>query len=665
LAGLLILGIAGAAGAPGAEPPRVLRVGVEEDEPPLSFVDAQGHPTGFTVDLLRQMEAGGALKFEIVPSSWKHLTQEFQAGRIDVMANVGITDARRETMDFSISHGHIHAIAYTRPDRPPISLTSQFSGKTVAMLAGTISYSDALRNRFWGARVKIYASWKQVLLAVKDGDCDFGLVANALSYGPVDEMGLHRGFVDDLVYHFHMAVHRGDRIALEQLNDALAQLKENGEFDRLYAKWIGPIEPRQLRLSDLRHYYLPAGLLLVLIVCLFVVQQRVKNKLAMQAAALKASESLLVATGQIAKVGGWRLDVPTQKLTWTLETYLIHEVDPSAAITLEQAIGFYAPEARPTIQEAVNTAIETGKSYNLELPLVTAKGRQIWVRAYGAADLEAGRTAALYGAFQDITEEKRLKDDVIAQKLLDVESKATLAKEREVSEMKTRFMSMVSHEFRTPMTVVMSSVELLRNHPDQINAAKREELFERMITSLQRMTEMLDDVLTLNRMDAGHAAVRLGAVDLPSFLGRLRDEFKMIDHDAHVFALQCEADLRPIVTDPTLLHHMLSNLIGNAVRYSRPGTKISVRAGVCEPQGLTLEVEDEGIGIPSADLPTIFEPFERGSNVGTIKGTGLGLNIVKRMAELLGGTVSVESVDGTGSRFTLTLPPLEMPPTRS
>lgn len=126
---------------------------------------------------------------------------------------------------------------------------------------------------------------------------------------------------------------------------------------------------------------------------------------------LRHSIDLLDQTGQLAKVGGWELDLETQVLRWTREVYRIHEVDPDYQPTVAEAVHFYGPEAQPLIRAAVQAAIDAGTSFDLELPLITARGRQIWVRSYGAAERRDGRTIRLSGAFQDITE-RRTADEL-------------------------------------------------------------------------------------------------------------------------------------------------------------------------------------------------------------------------------------------------------------
>ncbi len=245
--------------------------------------------------------------------------------------------------------------------------------------------------------------------------------------------------------------------------------------------------------------------------------------------------------------------------------------------------------------------------------------------------------------------------DITQRKHIEAETVAMLKRERQVSEMKTRFISVTSHEFRTPMAAALGSAELLRNHLDRLTPAKREELFTRMGDAMHRMTEMLDDILTLSRVDAGRVRSQPVAMNLVRFAQEVLDEVRLGDRDAHRFEFNVEGTGEEITSDPSLLRQILSNLLTNAARYSPAGSTVNTIVRL-RAQGAEIEVRDQGIGIPSEDLGRIFDAFERGSNVGNIKGTGLGLNIVKRMTELLGGSVSVQSAPQAGSRFTVSLP---------
>jgi signal transduction histidine kinase len=251
--------------------------------------------------------------------------------------------------------------------------------------------------------------------------------------------------------------------------------------------------------------------------------------------------------------------------------------------------------------------------------------------------------------------------DISDRKRHEVEAVAMLQKERAVSEMKSRFISVTSHEFRTPMAAALGSVEILTHHLERLAPAKRTELLGRITTSLQRMSVMLDDILLLNRMDANRVEVQLTSVDLRLQLASIVEEIRLGDKVGHSVKLELSGEIGRFVTDTSLLHHILTNLLSNAVRYS-PADSVIMLHGAMDARQLELVVEDQGIGIPAADQARIFEPFERGSNVGTIKGTGLGLSIVKRLIGLLGGTITLASPAAGGCRFTLVFPVLTLPP---
>lgn len=279
LLGMLCLGLGLVAGWAQEDETRIVRVGMDRNSPPLSFVDESDTLRGFSPELLAAMEGINGLRFELVPGYWSQLMPAFEAGEIDVLANITINDQRRQTMDFTIQHSYVHGITYTRPGDPPVTRTAQFAGKRMASLRGSISDVNALDHAGWGAEIVHLSSWQQVLLAVQQGDCDFALLIRPLKFEQPDELGLRRSFVDDIRYPFHMAVHRGDRQLLENLNEALATVRHNGTTDRLFAKWIGPIGPRPIRAVDLRPYLLPAAAVLAGMVLFMLWQRRINRTL--------------------------------------------------------------------------------------------------------------------------------------------------------------------------------------------------------------------------------------------------------------------------------------------------------------------------------------------------------------------------------------------------
>lgn len=234
-----------------------------------------------------------------------------------------------------------------------------------------------------------------------------------------------------------------------------------------------------------------------------------------------------------------------------------------------------------------------------------------------------------------------------------------LAVEREVNELKGRFVSMVSHEFRTPLGITMSAVELLRNYLNRLPPAKLAELLEDIYQSTLRMSGLMEQVLLLGRVESGRAGFRSLPLDLPELVARIGDETQSATNRRCEIRVRAEAaDLAGASGDESLLRHILSNLVSNAVKYSPAGGQVEVVVRRARDEAV-FTVADQGLGIPQADQARLFEAFHRATNVGQTPGTGLGLLIVKRCVELHRGRIDFVSEEGRGSTFTVRLPLFE------
>lgn len=252
-----------------------IRIGVEDRSPPLSFTDAQGQPVGFAPELLREIEAASGIDFVVTAAPWSLILDDFRQGRLDALANVSITNERRATMDFSIGHAYVHGIAFQPEDAKPIQSIKDFGGKKLALVNGALLQMRATEDDNWGAQVFLYPSREAALKAVKSGECDFSLHLRPTRQMGEGDLGLRTHFVEDLHFKFHIAVHRGDHARLERINEGLAAVFQNRAFDRIYARWIGPIEARPISLSDLRPYLWPAVLAALLVAGILIWQQKV------------------------------------------------------------------------------------------------------------------------------------------------------------------------------------------------------------------------------------------------------------------------------------------------------------------------------------------------------------------------------------------------------
>ncbi|MBD2465673.1 CHASE3 domain-containing protein [Oscillatoria sp. FACHB-1407] len=237
----------------------------------------------------------------------------------------------------------------------------------------------------------------------------------------------------------------------------------------------------------------------------------------------------------------------------------------------------------------------------------------------------------------------------------EAEIQHVLQKEKELSELKSNFISMVSHDIRTPLTIILTSIELLQNYIHKTTEEQRERYFQRIRAAIKRIQEFLSDVLLVSKADSGALKYEPAPLDLSEFCSDLTEEVQLSTGNSHqiVFSNQCA--YQTVQADPKLLHHILINLLSNAVKYSPEKGKVYFDLE-CTEQQIQFRIRDEGIGIPEEDLPQLFSVFHRASNVGQIAGTGLGLSIVKNCVELHSGEIAVSSKVNQGTTFTVTLP---------
>ncbi len=231
----------------------------------------------------------------------------------------------------------------------------------------------------------------------------------------------------------------------------------------------------------------------------------------------------------------------------------------------------------------------------------------------------------------------------------------TLEHEMELNEMKSRFVSMASHEFRTPLAVIQSTADLLLRYGSRLNETEKAESFDRITASIKNMVELLDDVLMVTMTEYGKLEYSPKWFDLKAFCQEQLNEFWQTMASQHQLEFVASESCTNAVGDPKLLRHIIGNLLSNALKYSPAGSCVKLDLA-CTPQEIVIRIKDEGIGIPHADQSRLFEVFHRASNVGITPGTGLGLAIVKQSVTLCGGSISFKSEVGRGTTFTVRLP---------
>jgi len=268
-----------------------------------------------------------------------------------------------------------------------------------------------------------------------------------------------------------------------------------------------------------------------------------------------------------------------------------------------------------------------------------------------AAELEKkvhSRTEALNKTIE------KLEKEIFERKRAEAEASKALEKEREFNDLKTKFVAIASHEFRTPLSTILSSVVLVEQYKERGDLDKISKHTSRVRSSVEHLTAILNDFLLLGKLDECKIIVTCEPVDIDTLLQDIIEEIKPSLKEGQHIELDLKSTKKQLITDARIVRNIFFNLLSNASKYSDQHKPIYLKVKE-KDELLMMTVKDEGIGIPPEDHKHLFERFFRAGNVSTIQGTGLGLNIVKRYVELLFGSITFESQPG-GSVFTVSLP---------
>ncbi len=362
-------------------------------------------------------------------------------------------------------------------------------------------------------------------------------------------------------------------------------------------------------------------------------------------------------TGKLAKVGAWELTVSNSYLYWSDQVYAIHEVENDFIPDLESAFNFYKGEAHDAIRDVAQRAIDNGESFDIELPLVTAKGKNIWVRVKGEAFRENGVTVILHGAFQDVT-------DTHMQRIALDEARKLAEK---ASQAKAEFLANMSHEIRTPMNAVIGMSELLQR--TKLNTLQ-EDYVQMIRSSSETLLALINDILDFSKIDSGNLELELIPIQIRDCVEYALEFTARPAAEKHVeLMVWIDPDVPiAIYGDKTRLCQVIINLLSNAVKFTPQGEILISISNV--PTGhqifekrLHFSVKDTGIGIPYDRQDRLFKSFSQvdASTTRHYGGTGLGLAICARLIHLMGGSIWVDSKPNEGSTFHFEIPFKEAP----
>lgn len=363
--------------------------------------------------------------------------------------------------------------------------------------------------------------------------------------------------------------------------------------------------------------------------------------------ALYDQRTLVEQAVAIANIGSWgKILDGSEQVQWSSEMYALFGLDPATYVPLVGSIhSLMSPDDVANSYRAAQESLQNGGDYQIEFRIVRGDGELRWLRMLARVLLdENGAPLRVFGVCIDITEDKRRAD-----------AELKLTHEIERRNLHEGFMSMLAHEFRTPLTSIETSAELLYLHYQRMGADQRTERIDNIRRQIDHLVSLIDDMQSLIQAETVGLSYHPVLTDLALLTTTVFEETQANTHDERILLYTADRTTHFAMADKKLIRLVLVNLLSNAIKYSEADGRVWLNLRT-EGEWITIEVRDEGIGIAEADQTRLFEPFFRAHNVDERPGTGLGLAIVRQAVEAHGGSVVVRSAVDMGTVFTVLLP---------
>lgn len=311
---------------------------------------------------------------------------------------------------------------------------------------------------------------------------------------------------------------------------------------------------------------------------------------------------------------------------------------------VEISLTYFQSQGSKEIVSFINDITERKRAENAILKLTEELESKVTERTKELSDALLELSHTNEGLHKEMEQRKKVETQI----------REMLEREKELSELKSRFVSMASHEFRTPLGGILTSATLIEKYPLTEDESKRGKHIQNIKKSVKNLTNILNDFLSLDKLEQGKVTSSPMEFNFIDFLEELVQDLRETNHK-HNIMLEHKAHAAVLFQDKEMVRNILLNLLSNSLKYSAENTVINLRTDI-KGRDLVIEIQDQGIGIPKEEQKHLFERFFRAHNVTNLQGTGLGLNIVRRYLDLMGGSIDFTSMENVGTTFTITLP---------
>lgn len=678
-AGLLAL-----AATPGHAAGRVVRVGVYEN-PPKLFTSSSGRPAGIFADIIELVARSEGWRLSYVRGSWAEGLDRLSRGEIDLMPDVAFTSERDGKYSFHTvpvlsSWDQVYA-----GKRSGIRSILDLNGRRIAVLGGSVQQEAFTQlAEEYGLKVSVLPrpDYSSAFAAVAGGEAAAVIANNYYGATHYREFGLENTAVLFNPSALFFAAPKGaDRVLLDAIDRHLRKLKDDprSEYYASLEHWIGE-EPRVAPPPWLWGLGLAAGAVLLLVAAWSAALQR---QVGLRTRALTERNAQLAAINQALHEGERKY----RELVEHANSIILHlSSDGTLAFMNEFGLRFFGYSEEEIIgRHVVGTIVpeseSTGRDMRTLIDQVCAdpsgfehninenmrrNGERVWIEWTNKIALDSGgQVEGILSIGTDITERRRAEEELrrlnseLERKVAERTADLATAKERAESadRLKSAFLAAMSHELRTPLNSIIGFTGIiLQGLTGPLNEEQTKQL-GMVQGSARHLLDLINDVLDLSKIEAGQLRVEAQAFDVPASVAKVVRSVELL---AEKKGLGLSSEIAPqvgeIVSDRRRFEQVLINLLSNAVKFSNEG-HVRVECGV-DGQKLVTRVSDTGIGIRPEDMDRLFSPFQQ-LDTGLTRnheGSGLGLSICKKLVEMMGGGIAVESEWGVGTTVTFTLP---------